>query len=183
MIKGGKGGANTKIGLVFEKKTDIEELLQKQPHYSLVWQQFATVKQGYAVLLHEKEIQAYLLKKHRLYYFLEEFHHINWKEHLSKKMLPDNALYVLNNNTLYIIEVKSQAVAGSVDEKLQTCDFKKKIYQNLVRSLNWHVEYIYVLNGWFKQPMYKNTLDYILAVGCHYYFNYLPLAEIGLKDK
>ena len=77
MIKGGKGGANTKIGFVFEEKTDIEELLRKQPHYKLVWQQFKIVKQGYSLLLHDKKLEVYLLKKHRLYYFLEEFYQIN----------------------------------------------------------------------------------------------------------
>ena len=172
MIKDGKGGSNTKIGLAFEEKTDIEKLLSQQPHYKLVWKQFTRLKHKYSLLLAENEPQAYLLKKHRLYYFLEEFYQINWKNHLSKKILPDNALYVLNNKTLYIIEVKYQAVAGSVDEKLQTCDFKRKTYQHLVRSLNWNVEYIYILNDWFKQPMYQNTLNYIVSVGCRYYFNY-----------
>lgn len=180
MIKGGKGGSKTKIGLAFEEKTDIEKLLSQQPYYKLAWKQFTRLKNKYSLLLVENKPQAYLLKKHRLYYFLEEFYQINWKDYLSKQIMPDNALYVLN--TLYIIEIKFQSVAGSVDEKLQTCDFKRKTYQHLVCSLNWNVEYIYILNDWFKQPMYKNTLDYILAVGCRYYFNYLPLTEIGLKN-
>lgn len=183
MIKGGKGGSNTQTGLVFEAKTDLEELLRQQPHYEIVWKQFQIMQKGYYILFHQKQPAAYLLKKHRLYYFLEEFHHINWRDHLSKKILPDNALYVLKNNTLYIIEVKYQAVAGSVDEKLQTCDFKRRSYQNLVRSLNWNVVYIYILNDWFKQAIYQDTLDYIVSTGCRYYFNYLPLAEIGLITK
>jgi hypothetical protein len=51
------------------------------------------------------------------------------------------------SKTLFIIEVKYQQVAGSVDEKLQTCDFKRKQYLKLVRSLELKVEYVYVLSN------------------------------------
>ena len=27
---------------------------------------------------------------------------------------------------------------------------------------------------------YKDTLDYIISVGCKYFFNYIPLQELGL---
>lgn len=76
--------------------------------------------------------------------------------------------------------IKFQKVAGSVDEKLQTCDFKKKQYKKLMSPLNIDVEYIYILSDWFRNPAYKDTLDYIISVGCHYYFKYLPLEKIGL---
>jgi hypothetical protein len=46
---------------------------------------------------------------------------------------------------MYIIEIKYQETAGSVDEKLQTCDFKKKQYERLLRPLKLIVEYCYVL--------------------------------------
>lgn len=48
--------------------------------------------------------------------------------------------------TLFIIEVKYQQVKGSVDEKLQTCDFKRKRYLKLVMSLELKVEYVYVVS-------------------------------------
>ena len=76
--------------------------------------------------------------------------------------------------------MKFQKVAVSVDEKLQTCDFKKKQYRKLMAPLNIDVEYIYILNDWFKNPVYKDTLDYVISVDCRYYFNYLPLQKIGL---
>lgn len=46
--------------------------------------------------------------------------------------------------------------------------------------LNIEVEYIYILSDWFKKPEYKDTLDYIISVGCQYYFHYLPLQKLGL---
>ena len=69
---------------------------------------------------------------------------------------------------------------GSVDEKLQTCDFKKKQYKKLLSQINIDVEYIYLLSDWFKKPEYKDVLDYIISVGCSYYFNYIPLDKLNL---
>lgn len=62
----------------------------------------------------------------------------------------------------------------------QNGDFKKKQYKRLLASLNFEVEYIYILNDWFKKPEYKDVLAYIHSVGCDYYFNYIPLQRLGL---
>lgn len=35
MIKSGKGGGNTRTGLVFEGKTDLATFLNNQPHYAV----------------------------------------------------------------------------------------------------------------------------------------------------
>ena len=126
-------------------------------------------------------ITARCFKKHDFYTFLEEFG-INWEEIISKKLLPDDALLVIVRETLFIIEVKYQQVAGSVDEKLQTCDFKRKQYLKLVSKLELKVEYVYVLNDWFKHDSYRDVLAYINSVNCHYKFNKLPLAWLGLPS-
>ena len=102
------------------------------------------------------------------------------QKYISKQLLPDDSIYVIINNTLYIIECKHQQVAGSVDEKLQTCDFKKKEYQKLMAPANIKVQYMYLLDNWFRDPKYKDVLDYIISVGCQYYFEYIPLVELGL---
>ena len=62
----------------------------------------------------------------------------------------------------------------------KTCDFKKKQYQKLLFRANIEVEYIYLLGDWFKHPSYKDVLDYIISVGCHFYFEYIPLEKLGL---
>ena len=103
-----------------------------------------------------------------------------FKALLSKKLLPDDAIYVIVNNTMFIIELKFQKTAGPVDEKLQTCDFKKKQYRKLLAPLNFAVEYVYILNDWFRKPEYKDVLDYVISVGCQFYFHYLPLQKLGL---
>ena len=108
------------------------------------------------------------------------FRSVDWEKAISKKLLPDDALLVIVRETLFIIEVKYQQVAGSVDEKLQTCDFKRKQYVKLVGNLGLKVEYVYVLNDWFKAPGYKDVLEYINSVNCHYKFGTLPLSWLGL---
>ena len=169
MIEKGKGGGNTMTGLNFEKETDILALLRSKKGYKV---------KGNTIYYQGKEV-AKSFKKNALYKFLE-FKKVNYKKILSKKLLPDEAIYVIINNTLFIIEVKFQKVAGSVDEKLQTCDFKRKQYAKLMAPLNIEVEYIYILSDWFKYPAYKDVLTYINSVGCQYYFGYLPLQKLGL---
>ena len=169
MINNGKGGGNTITGLNFEKETDILELLRSKKGY--------TVKDG-IIYYNEKEV-AKSFEKNALYKFLES-KKVDYKKILSKKLLPDEAIYVIINNTLFIIEVKFQKVAGSVDEKLQTCDFKRKQYAKLMAPLNIEVEYIYILSDWFRHASYKDVCDYIISVGCQYYFKYLPLQKLGL---
>ncbi len=99
-----------------------------------------------------------------------------------QKTLPDDSIYVIVNNTFFIIECKFQRVAGSVDEKLQTCDFKKKQYKKLLSRLNMEVKYIYLLSEWFKRKEYLDVLDYIISVECEYYFEYIPLQKLGLPQ-
>lgn len=169
MIKGGRGGGNTKTGLLFEKRVDLLTLLRESAGYS--------VKNN--VIYYDGEEVARNYKKNNLYKYLES-RGVNYKNYISKKLLPDEALYVIVNNTLFVVEIKFQTTAGSVDEKLQTCDFKKKQYRKLMSPLNIDVEYIYILNDWFRKPEYKDVLDYVTNVGCYYYFHYLPLQKLGL---
>ena len=169
MKNGGIGGANTQTGIKFEGRVDLLTKIEQLPNYKVTGN----------TIFYENKIVAYSYRKNTLYTFLKE-QGIDYKSFLSKKLLPDDAIYVIKDNTVYIIEMKFQIVAGSVDEKLQTCDFKKKQYQKLFSSLNYEVEYIYILSDWFRKEEYKDVRDYIVSVGCRFYFEYLPLHEIGL---
>ncbi|MCY4164286.1 MAG: hypothetical protein OXE93_08785 [bacterium] len=175
MKQGGTGGANTGSGLIFEDKADLFSTFNATPGYSI---RPRATNDGSEVL-YELEPVALCFKKHQFYKYLEA-QGVAWKDVLSKRLLPDNALLVIFHNTLFIIEVKYQAVEGSVDEKLQTCDFKRKQYTKLVKPLNLRVEYVYVLNDWFKQDKYADTLEYIKNVGCSYWFQEIPLSWLGL---
>lgn len=164
------GGARTNLnGLQFEGRTDLRKAIREHPDYNLN-QNDQVIKKNLIV--------AQYFEKNGLYKKLLEPKGINYKTVLSKKLLPDSALLV--GNTIYIIEKKYQAGPGSVDEKLQTCDFKKKQYQRLLKPLEIDVEFYYVLNRWFEQQSYRDVFEYIKSVGCKYFIVTLPLNEIGL---
>jgi hypothetical protein len=169
MREGGIGGGNTRTGLNFENDSDLLVAIAKAPGYTV---------SGSIIFYQGREV-ARSYRKHTLYVMLKQ-QGIDYRDHLSKKLLPDDAIYVIINNTMFILELKFQKIAGSVDEKLQTCDFKKQQYRKLLAPLNYEVEYIYILNDWFRHPQYKDVLDYVISVGCQYYFNYLPLQKLGL---
>jgi len=171
MIKDGKGGGNTRTGLVYEGEVDLRTFLDSKTGYEVIGDK----------VFYNKELVARIFKKNSFYaVFLKELE-VDWNKYLSKRLMPDDSIFVLLNNTLFIIECKFQQVSGSVDEKLQTCDFKKKQYQKLLAPANIDVEYIYLLSDWFRHPRYKDVLDYIISVNCHYYFEYIPLTKLGLE--
>lgn len=165
------GGANTNVsGLQFERETDLLTMIDNiGPEYTV---------EGHIIKKNGIEVAKHF-KAHSLYKKLLMPQGVNYQDILSKKLLPDEALLV--NNTLYLIEKKYQNVSGSVDEKLQTCDFKKKQYTRLLMPLDIKVEYYYLLNDWFDQPCYKDVFDCIESVGCQYFIGELPLSAIGLE--
>ena len=186
MIKNGKGGGNTKTGLVFEGKTDLGSFLSQQQGYEVknvdeyITFNGENLKITVRTVYYQKEKVAELYKKHEFYSVFLKKLDIDWEKYISKQLLPDDSIFVIIRNTVFIIECKHQQVNGSVDEKLQTCDFKKKEYKRLLSKANLDVEYIYILDDWFREPKYKDVLDYIHSVNCDYYFEYIPLYRFGL---
>ena len=93
MIKNGKGGGNTKTGLIFEGKTDLSSFLSQQPHYC--------IKENEVFYDGKKVAEVY--KKHKFYSVFLSRLAIDWKKYISKKLLPDDSIYVLLNNKLFIM--------------------------------------------------------------------------------
>jgi len=173
MIKGGKGGAKTAYsGLRFESRVAMQSLLASLPDYSV---------KGDEVYFKKTKV-AEFYGKNKLYKNLLEANNIDYLKIISKRLLPDEAILILAGKTLFIIEIKFQEVSGSVDEKLQTCDFKRKQYLRLLKPAGIDVKYVYILNDWFKKPQYKDVLEYVKSVGCQYFFYVLPLDFLGLPD-
>ena len=168
MKEGGIGGANTRTGLEFEKRSSLADVFSKSKKYTV---------SGRDVLYKNKKV-AEIFVKNELYSKLLKPKKVNVKKLISKRLMPDSALLV--KKTLYIIEMKFQKVAGSVDEKLQTCDFKNKQYKKLLSPLGIKVKYVYLLNDWFAKKEYKDTLKYVKSVSCYYFFNKLPFKFLNL---
>ena len=170
MKKGGVGGGRTITGLRFESRVTLENVIGTLPNYKIL---------NDDIYFKGKKI-AELYQKYKLYKNLLKPNGIDYSRIISKKLLPDEAILILKDETLFIIEMKFQEVAGSVDEKLQTCDFKNKQYKKLLAPLNISVKYVYVLSNWFRKKQYKDVLSYINLVGCHYFFNEIPLSFLDL---
>jgi hypothetical protein len=171
MIKGGTGGKNPLInGLEFEKRMDLASRFARVPGYQVI---------NGAVFFKGKKV-AEIYKKYKLYKNFLEPRGVNARTIFSKLLLPDDAIYIFSSQTLFIIEQKYQAGSGSVDEKLQTCDFKIKQYKKLLTPLGVKVRYAYVLCDWFNVPANRDVFKYIQDVGCDYFFEILPLDFLGL---
>lgn len=171
MKRGGKGGTKTaRNGLLFEKRVSLKEVFKRSPKFSV---------HGNTVFYKGKKV-AELFPKFKLYKDLLEKHGVDCRKIISKRLLPDDAILVLKNRTLFIVEIKFQEVPGSVDEKLQTCDFKNKEYKKLLSPLKIKVKYVYVLNDWFKQEQYRDVLKYVKSVGCFYFFYFIPFKFLSL---
>jgi len=170
--------ASARRGLNFEKTTDLATVLCELPGYDVE----RVAGKGYQNVFFEGKLVARLLRRHDFYRFLDEGG-VDWRNKVNGKLLPDQALLVIARETLFVVEIRCQQRPGWVFRKLQTCDFKRKQYVKLVAPLELRVEYVYVLNDWFKKPEYKDVLDYIQSVNCHYKFNELPLAWLGLPVK
>lgn len=163
------GGSQTNAnGLQFEQETSLSTSLANAGYIVI----------GSDVFYNGEKI-AVSAGKNTLYSLLQSFG-VDYKTRISKKLLPDEALYILDQHRIVIIEKKFQKCAGSVDEKLQTCDFKKREYMRLFSGTGVGVDYIYVCNDWFRKAEYQDVRDYIDFVGCHIFFNEIPLSFLGL---
>tara|TARA_Y100000590_G_scaffold308357_1_gene348148 strand:- start:101 stop:640 length:540 start_codon:yes stop_codon:yes gene_type:complete len=170
------GGDRTNFnGLNFEKRTNFITSINNNPNFKVEIEGKTT-----KIFFKNKYFGNYI-EQHEFYKFLES-KSVDWKNTVSKKYIPDGVFINKVNKKIYIIEKKFQEVSGSVDEKLQTCDFKKKIYQKLVNELkeSYIVEYIFLLNNFFEKRQYKDVKNYIKSVGCHYYIDRMEPKEIGI---
>lgn len=166
------GGARTnENGLKFEQETSLADALLGAG-YTITNRNIVKDKDGKCL--------GVIAQKQDFYKRILEPEGIDWRDYISKRLLPDEALLNFSNNTLYIIEKKFQHASGSVDEKLQTCDFKKKQYQKLFSDTDYNVEYSYVCNDWFTHSSYRDVHEYIHSVGCYIFFNEIPLEFLNL---
>lgn len=158
----------------FEKTfaLSLDDIFKENGNYEVVWTR----------VFYRGEEVALLMEKHELYNEFFKPLGIDWKLVLSRKLLPDKAVYVKSTRTLYIVEAKYQERTWSTDEKLQTCDFKKKQYLKLTKLANVNLEYGYFLSDWFKDIRYYDVLNYIQSVGCFFHFTKIPLSFFNLPQ-
>ena len=75
MIENGTGGSQTRTGLIFEQRTDIEQLFRQVDGYELIESNNRT---GYEIWF-QGNLLVHCFKKRELYRFLEqELYRIDW---------------------------------------------------------------------------------------------------------
>ncbi len=164
------GGAKTNAnGLWFEQTTSLDNALEK-----------AGYKVSCCKVCDGDELIGLSVPQSKVYSKFLEVKGIDYRKYNSKKWHPDECFINFSNKTAYIIEKKFQNCAGSVDEKLPGCHFKKLEYEKLFNPLGFEVCFIYIFNDWFQDARYRDTLEYIEYMGCYYYFNEIPLDKLGL---
>ncbi|MDA9753706.1 hypothetical protein N9V35_00695 [bacterium] len=165
------GGAKTNVnGLAFEGRTNLLDAFKADKNFEIVRSK----------VFYNNQLIGEYLEKHSFYKDFLEPNGISYRDINSKKYLPDSVFYNHKNKTVYIIEKKFQEQGGSVDEKIQTCGFKKHIFSKLITPMGLKIEYYYLLNDWFDQSQYNDVFDYIKEVGCKYFINFIPFDELGL---
>ena len=164
------GGNRTNVnGLKFERLSNILKMITNQTNHSIVENGIYSSENVHVATFYEK---------YGFYKLFLNQHNVDWKNIISARLLPDSV--ITTHDTVFIIEMKYQNSPGSVDEKLQTCNFKKKQYQKLCNPIGYKVEYIYLLNDWFDQKRFDDVFNYIESVGCQYFIGTLPLDIFGL---
>jgi len=76
-----------------------------------------------------------------------------------KELIPDEVIIDPDNKRIFILEKKFQNRAGSVDEKIQSGEFKKWKYERMYAP-EYSIHYAYVLSDWFKQPCYNDVWEF-----------------------
>lgn len=186
MIRGGVGGANTNAsGLPFEQELDLKEFIENNfPNYRVETykapmgkMQFGGKYKQIQQVFDEKGDELGLILSQGLLYEFLKSKNIDYKNIFSKKYKPDEAFLNIQKRALTIVEKKFQSTPGSVDEKLQTFEFKKWVYSKLIDKIDEidYVRFIFVGNGsWFNHHRYKDVYDYFKERGIEYYFDALP---------
>ena len=174
MKKGGIGGSSTVTGKDFEKTVNLSDAVERIG-YKLVKQDKSHMDE---IIDGNGKVAGYSCPKHKMRLFFAQYGR-KMTDFLSHELLPDEAIYDIKNNHMYIIEKKFQTTSGSTDKKIQTGPYKKFAWEKSMRDgIGVSVSYSYVLNNWFMQPRFDSVIEYLKDMGCTCYFNRIPIEEI-----
>lgn len=184
MKKGGIGGLSTLTGYAFERDTDLRAAILNSGKYQIDFHSHSPLKGSKIYNVTDKrtgEVVGVICGKAALYgYLKKEYPDIDFKSRVSKHYLPDECFINFVTKTIYIIEKKMQTVAGSVDEKIRGSNFLVFVYSRLLFGLGFEVDVAYLLSDWFRDPQYKDWMDYAEFTKTKVYFEKMPLEHFGL---
>ena len=171
MIKGGAGGVNTVSGAYFEQITHGKapgipvHKTKLRTYFESNTNKLFSLSKIFEKNSHVPTSQISKDKWERAKQFEGKFL-------LTKALEPDECWIDKESSTMTIFEKKFQDTNGSVDEKIQTCEFKWRQYKKIATELGIeNVYYVFILGDFFKNPYYKDALDYVRSIPCcDYYF-------------
>ena len=177
------GGSQTNInGLSFERDTDLLNSFAKENSFAVEILPSEKFKSRTAkIFFHGKHIGDFFEKRSLYRDFFKKQHNIDYTNEKYSLLEPDSVFINIEKKTAYIIEKKFQGGGGSVDEKLQTCDYKKNhFYRPKFKKIGYETEFYYVLSDYFNNDKKSDVFDYIKKVGCKYFFNKIPFDDLGI---
>ena len=186
MKKGGVGGAHTaKKGSDFENSSDSELISALQSSgYELILQKTLSKGAGstQTLTLSNGANEIDIFYKAGIYKHFFDKLDIDARKIFSARLEPDSAIYSHKNRTLTIIEKKQQTGAGSVAEKLQTCDYKRFYYEKLLEGTEIKLEIVWLLGQYFldQRKNLQSVFEYMESKGSKYYFLSIPVEELAI---
>jgi hypothetical protein len=181
MKKGGVGGAKTqKAGETFENET-LDKLIKSfgANGYEIQSTRPGGLSPRGITLSNSQENIVDLYFKAALHKDFFEPRGVKSIDYFSARLEPDTAVYSHKAKTLTIIEKKQQTGAGSVAEKLQTCDYKMLYYSTLCKPLRINVHLFWQLGPYFveNQNGLRSVFEYMESKGSRYFFHEIPFRE------
>jgi hypothetical protein len=139
-------------------------------------------KQPHAITLEKNNSRIDIFYKAGIYRYFFEPRGIDARSLFSARLEPDSAVYSHSKRTLTIIEKKQQTGAGSVAEKLQTCDYKRHYYEKLLEGTGIKLDIVWLLGQYFKdnEAGLQSVFEYMKDKGSRHYFLEIPISELKL---
>lgn len=186
MKKGGVGGAKTaKEGADFEVSSDnqlISSLIDSGYQLTILHGLNSSGTTPHALTMEKNGAKIDIFYKAGIYKYFFEPKGIDARRIFSARLEPDSAIYSHQKKTLTIIEKKQQTGAGSVAEKLQTCDYKKYYYEKLLEGTGIKLEIVWLLGSYFYENKVglASVFEYMENKGSKYYFEQIPVDKLSL---
>lgn len=208
MKKGGVGGKNANFsGSDFENKNSFLNLVKLEPRLSYEFLDTETKGKSIDVpfeIFYKENLLAKSFHQNQIYKDYLEKENVFWGDHFVKELKPD--VFVINYvlKKCFVLEMKNQERPGSVDEKLQSFQFKIDYFKKLLSKsnslYNFEFEYIYILSDWFytnyvykvngegirastrkNRSQYLDTLEYLNKNNIKH-FDFFPLDYVLFND-
>lgn len=172
---------NTKTGKIFEEKINqrIENVLKSRK----------IVNESNTLLKNDKII-GNLYGGYKFYDLLTGIG-IDPYKIVKSKIIADEIVYNVKNNTFYIIEMRHMHGEGSTYKKFGNWEFEIKQFNKMLRVIdNFYgfkkqpkVQYLYILNNYQKKEIFDDILSFVKKRGCEVFFedeieNVLDFMEI-----